>query len=89
MLIFTDLIFHLTREQAAQARLFHWLTGAAGRFGPHRLIRRMISDRSAARDSVETILYWDFERVIVAHGDMLESGGGRERVRAAFSYLRS
>jgi hypothetical protein len=49
----------------------------------------MISDRSAARDSVETILYWDFERVIVAYGDMLESGGGRERVRAAFSYLRS
>jgi hypothetical protein len=31
-LIFTDLIFNLTREQAAQARMFHWLTGARGRF---------------------------------------------------------
>lgn len=85
-LIFTDLIFNLTREQAAQARVFNWLTGAAGRFGPHRLIRRMISDRSAARDSVETILGWDFDRVIVSHGDLLV-GAGRERVRAAFSYL--
>jgi hypothetical protein len=46
----------------------------------------MISDRSAARDSVETILGWDFDRVIVSHGDLLV-GAGRERVRAAFSYL--
>jgi uncharacterized protein DUF4336 len=86
--IFTDLLFNLTRQQAAQARLFHWLTGAAGHFGPHRLIRRMIYDRSAARDSVETILGWDFDRVIMAHGDLLE-GFGRARVRASFSYLWS
>jgi len=79
------MIFNLTQEQAAQARVFHWLTGTAGRVGPHRLIRRMISDRSAARDSVETILYWNFDRVIVAHGDLIE--GGRNSVRAAFSYL--
>jgi hypothetical protein len=86
--IFTDLIFNLTSEQAAQARVFHWLTGAAGRFGPHRLIRRMISNRSAARDSVEIILEWDFDRIIMAHGDLLE-GFGRARVRAAFSFLWS
>ena len=85
-LIFTDLIFNLNRDQAAQARLFHWLTGAADRFGPHRLIARMISDRDAARDSVETILRWDFDRVIMSHGNLVETGG-RERVRAAFSYL--
>jgi hypothetical protein len=84
--IFTDLIVNLTREQAAQARLFHLLTGAAERFGPHRLIRRMIADRAAARDSVQIILDWDFDRVIMAHGDPLESGG-RARVRAAFSFL--
>ena len=86
--IFTDLLFNLTREQAAEARLFHLLTGAAGRFGPHRLIRRMISDRAAARNSLETILEWDFDRIILAHGDLLE-GFGRARVRAAFSFLWS
>ena len=85
-LILTDLICNLTREQAAQARLFHWLTGASGRFGPHRLIRRMISDRSAARNSVETILRWDFDRVIVAHGE-LSDVDCRVRVHAAFSFL--
>ena len=87
-LILTDLVFNLTQDQVARARMFHWLTGAAGRFGPHRLITRMISDRAAARNSVETILRWDFDRVIVSHGNVVETGG-RERVRAAFSYLWS
>ena len=84
--IFTDLIFNVPAEEAPRALLFNWLTGAAGHFGPHRLIRRMISDRSAARISVERILQWDFDRVIVSHGNILESGG-HDRAGAAFSYL--
>lgn len=46
----------------------------------------MIRDRRAARASVDAILGWDFERVIVAHGDVLETGG-RERFAAAFAFL--
>ena len=85
-IMFTDLVFNLAARDAARARVFNWLTGAAGHFGPHRLIRRAISDRKAARESVEKILGWDFDRVIVTHGDVLDAGG-RNRVRAAFSYL--
>jgi hypothetical protein len=87
-LILTDLVSNLTQDQAAQARMFHWLTGAAGRFGPHRLIRRVIWDPNAASQSVETILNWDFDRVIMSHGDLVEVCG-RARVRAAFSNLWS
>ena len=85
-MIFTDLVFNVQAEDASKARGFNWLTGAAGHFGPHRLIRRMISDRKGARASVEKILQWDFDRVIVTHGKVLESGG-RNQVRAAFGYL--
>ncbi|HEY6417659.1 MAG TPA: DUF4336 domain-containing protein [Candidatus Binataceae bacterium] len=85
-IIFTDLVFNVAVRDASRARVFNWLTGAAGHFGPHRLIRRAISNHQAARESVEKILQWNFERVIVTHGDVLETGG-RERVRAAFSYL--
>lgn len=84
--IFTDLVFNVAAPDAGKARVFNWVTGAAGRFGPHRLVRRMIRDHAAARESVERILQWDFDRVIVSHGDVLEAGG-RERVRAAFAYL--
>jgi len=85
-LILTDLAFNVATDKTAGARLFYWFVGAAGRFGPHRLVRLLIRDRNAARTSVQTILRWDFERVIVTHGDVLESGG-RQRLQAAFAYL--
>ncbi len=87
-LISTDLVFNIVPEHvhSFRARLFCLVTGAAGRFGPHRLIRRAISDRAAARRSVERVLRWDFDRVIVTHGEILESGG-HEKFRAAFAYL--
>ncbi len=34
----------------------------------------------------EQILAWDFDRIVVAHGDVLERNG-RERLRAAYSWL--
>jgi uncharacterized protein DUF4336 len=85
--VFTDLVFNVPRGTArGVTRLFFWLIGAEGRFGPHRLMRRFIRDRMAARASVERILEWDFERVVMTHGDVLERGG-RDAVRAAFAYL--
>src|SRR5262245_12071543 len=85
-LILTDLAFNVPAGRTAGARLFYFLTGAAGRFGPHRMVRLMIRDRRAARASMDTILGWDFERVIVSHGDVLETGG-RDRLAAAFAFL--
>jgi hypothetical protein len=86
--IFTDLVFNVPAQDASKARAFNWLTGAAGHFGPHRLIRTMISDRNGACASVEKILQWDLDRVIVSHGNVLDSGG-HNRVRAALAYLWS
>ena len=86
-LLLTDFAFNVQPGERNQARIFHWLVGATGRFGPHRLLRAAIRDREAARASLATILAWDFDRVIVAHGDVLEHGG-REALRAGFSFLR-
>lgn len=83
--IFTDLVFNVPAD-FKDARIFYTLVGARGRFGPHRLIRIAIRDRKAARASVARILEWDFDRVIVTHGDVLESGG-KAKFAAAFSYL--
>ena len=85
-LILTDLAFNISAERFGGARLFYWLVGAGGRFGPHRIIRYGIRDRRAARASLERILEWDFDRVIVSHGDVLESGG-RASLAAGFSFL--
>jgi len=85
-LVLTDLAFNVPQGARNEARLFHWLVGAVGNFGPHRIVRLGIRDRTAARRSLETILRWDFDRVIVSHGEVLESGG-KEAVRAGFAYL--
>jgi hypothetical protein len=40
----------------------------------------------AARASVDRLLAWDFDRVVVSHGDVLEKGG-RRAIEQAFSFL--
>lgn len=85
-LILTDLAFNVPADRTAGARVFLWVVGAAGRFGPHRLVRLLIRDRRAARVSIDRVLGWDFDRVIVSHGEVLERGG-REHVAAGFAFL--
>src|SRR5438477_492194 len=41
-LILTDLAFNVAADRTSGARLFYWLVGAAGRFGPHRFVRLTI-----------------------------------------------
>ena len=85
-LVLTDLAFNVPAERTSGARVFYWLVGAAGRFGPHRMVRAFIRDRRAARESVDRLLRWDFDRVIVSHGEVLETGG-RGRLAEGFAFL--
>ncbi len=83
--IFTDLVMNVPADFKGGGP-YYGLVGARGHFGPHRLLRMMIRDRKAARESVAKILEWDFDRVIVTHGDVVESGG-RAKVAQAFAFL--
>jgi hypothetical protein len=85
-LMLTDLAFNMVHPRPGRARVFCRLIGATGRFGPHRMVRLMIRDRAAARASVRQILAWDFDRVIVTHGEVLETGG-KARIAEAFAFL--
>lgn len=46
----------------------------------------LIRDRPAARQSFERILAWDFDRVVIAHGEVLETGGPAA-LRAGYDWL--
>lgn len=85
-LILTDLVFNLRATRSLATRLFFQLDDAYGKFGPSRLWRLLMRDRATARAAVERILSWDFDRVIMAHGDVLESDG-REVLRESFKWL--
>ena len=85
-LIICDLAFNFGPRAAAPTRLLMRLIRSYGRFGPSTLDPWLIRDRRAARQSLERILAWDFDRVVVAHGDVLESGG-HEALRLGYSWL--
>jgi hypothetical protein len=85
-LLLCDLAFHFGPGAAAPTRLLMRLLRSYGRFGPSTLDPWLIRDRRAARESLERILAWDFDRVVVAHGDVLESGG-QEALRRGYAWL--
>jgi len=85
-LILCDLAFNFGPRAAAPTRLLMKLLRSYGRFGPSKLDPFLIRDRRAARESLARILAWDFDRVIVAHGDVLESGG-HEALREGYAWL--
>ncbi len=85
-LLLTDLCFNFPGSSGRMTRIFLKLNSAYGRFTPSRMMRVMVRDGSAARRSVDRILAWDFDRVIVSHGEVLEQGG-REALCRAFEWL--
>jgi hypothetical protein len=74
-LIATDLAFHIGPESPGLTRLLFRFSGAYAKLAPTHLERLLIRDRVAFRHSLERILDWPFERVVVAHGTVVESGG--------------
>jgi Domain of unknown function (DUF4336) len=88
-LLCLDLCFNVRASTSLVTRLFMRVNGAYGRFGPSRLFRyAILKDGRAMRASLDRILAWDFDRVSMAHGEILERGG-REALRASFAWLRS
>ncbi len=87
-LILCDLAFNFGPSAAAPTRFLMKLIRSYGRFGPSKLDPLLIRDRSAARTSLDRILAWDFDRVVVAHGEILETGG-RAALREGYAWLLS
>jgi hypothetical protein len=85
-LLLCDLAFNFGPRAHPLTRFLMRLIRSYGRFGPTRLDPLLIRDRRAARESLERILSWDFDRVVVAHGDVLERGG-REALREGYAWL--
>jgi Domain of unknown function (DUF4336) len=80
-LIVSDIVFNYSPAQAASD------PGAAEGLGPHDRIKSAISDPNALRESIDTVLRWPFERVIVSHGQIVESEGNA-RFREGFAFLK-
>lgn len=74
-LLLTDLCFNMMHSDSFITRLVMRIMGGYGHFGPSRLAKSFMKDKDAVRRSIEQVLEWDFDRVIVTHGEVLESNG--------------
>lgn len=86
-LVSSDLVENFTTSPHWPTRMYLRISGVHGRVGWSRLLRWIYRDRRAARRSIDALLEHDFDRVVLAHGDVIEVGG-RELVREALSFLR-
>jgi hypothetical protein len=84
-LVLTDAVFHYhDRDLPILARMFMRLNRAYGRFGPSRIFTSfVVSNPDAFRGSIEALLEQDFDRVIMSHGRVLDTGG-KAAMRDAF-----
>ena len=80
-LILTDIAFNVGAENAPMTRLFFKLVGVYDRLSPTIVEKLAIRDRPGFRAGLERVLEWPFERVIVSHGAVKESGGRQELER--------
>ena len=82
-LIVADLIFNFEDERSLWAKAFLWLATVNGRYRPGMTLpyKLALKDHVAYAASVREILTWDFDRIIVGHGDPIDSGG-REKLRS-------
>lgn len=73
-LIVTDLVFNVRRApNLATWLVFAWVAGTLGRLRQSRMWRFFTKDRRAAAASLGRVFEWDFDRLVVAHGEIVES----------------
>jgi len=85
-LVVTDLCFNFDPAPSGWTGFFLRLAGAHGRLAVSRLMRSLLKDRDKVRASVAKILEWDFENIVVTHGEIAR-GDGRRRLREATADL--
>ena len=82
-LIVGDACWNVTAATPFGARLWAgWRPGVR----PTPAFRLGIRDRDSAKASVERVLDWDFDRILIGHGDIVEADGHR-RFRDAYGWL--
>ena len=85
-LILTDLAMNFVGGETWMTKLWLRIVGLHRGFGTSRLVRSLVRDRQALRASYDRVLAWNFERVTVTHGVVLQRSGKR-MLRGAWSWM--
>jgi hypothetical protein len=86
-LILTDTAFHFDESFPALTQFAARVIGGYKNLSPSILEKIATTEKEKVRISVEKVLDWDFERVIVAHGSIIEQNGKEQFKRGYEQFL--
>lgn len=81
-LVLADLFFNIQEVRGLWANLFWRMNDAHRRLGMSRVFRTFISVREEFKKSLRQVDNWDFQRIVMAHGEVVDQDA-RERWRTA------
>jgi hypothetical protein len=81
-LVCTDLVFNVHEARGLGAPIFLRLVGAWKELAQSRVWRLLARERAAASRSVADVLAWDFDRIVMGHGSVVEKDGRAQLARA-------
>lgn len=86
-LVTADLIENFETADDGWTRFYLKAAGIHGKIGLSRMLRLAFRDRKKARRNIDQVLSWDFDRVVLAHGNPIGSNG-IDAFRETYAWLR-
>jgi hypothetical protein len=86
-LIAADMAFNHDGNVDFATGLVLRLAGCHSGFNVSRFYKLFIGDRKSMRHSVDEVLDWDFERIVLGHGHIVQKDG-RQILEDAYAFLR-
>lgn len=80
-LIVSDLFFNIVHPANFMTKVLLTFTGARGKLAKSRVWAMVKEDNAAFEASVRKVLAWDFDKLIMAHGEVVEKNAA-EKARA-------
>lgn len=87
-LVVTDLVFNVHACPGFAMPLVLRLVGAWKKLAQSRAWRFQTNDRASAAASIADVLAWDFDRLVMAHGEIVETDA-RAELAPALRWLRA
>lgn len=86
-LVSADLIENFETADDWWTRVYLKVSGIHGKVGLSRMLRLAYRDRKRARRAIDQMLRWDFDRIVLAHGEPI-GAGGVDALRETYAWLR-
>jgi hypothetical protein len=85
-LVVTDLVFNIKLAPGQSVPwVLRWVSGLKAFPGTSRLVKLCVKDRVAVRESLAEVMSWDFDQVVVSHGEVI-TDNAKETLRRALDW---